>query len=77
MLGLAVAYYFQVHGFDIGSMVKNSSMMMSNVIRAEITWVTYFIGFIPGILSTLLGAALAGVGIYKRQTAQLFKELET
>lgn len=76
-IGLAVAYYFQVHGLDIGSMVKNSSMMMSNVIRAEITGVTYFIGFIPGILSTLLGAALAGVGIYKRQTAQLFKELET
>ena len=76
LTGLAVAYYFQVHGLDIGSMVKNSSMMMSNVIRAEITSVTFFIGFIPGILSTLLGAALAGLGIYKRQTAQLFKELE-
>ncbi|TKB08209.1 ABC transporter permease [Desulforhopalus sp. IMCC35007] len=77
LLGLAVAYYFQVHGLDIGSMVKNSSMMMSNIIRAEITPVTFIIGFIPGILSTLLGAALAGLGIYKRSTAQLFKELET
>ncbi len=77
LIGLAVAYYFQVHGLDIGSMVKNSSMMMSNVIRAEITAVTCVIGFIPGILSTLLGAALAGMGIYRRQTAQLFKELET
>lgn len=52
-------------------------MMMSNIIRAEITPVTYVIGFIPGILSTFLGAALAGIGIYKRSTAQLFKELET
>lgn len=77
LIGLAISYYFQVYGLDIGSMVKNSSMMMSNVIRAEITGVTYFIGFIPGILSTLLGASLAGAGIYKRQTAQLFKELET
>jgi putative ABC transport system permease protein len=34
-------------------------------------------GFIPEILSTLVGAGLAGIGIYKRQTAQLFKELET
>ena len=77
IIGLAISYYFQVYGLDIGSMVKNSSMMMSNVIRAEITGVTYFIGFIPGIVSTLLGASLAGAGIYKRQTAQLFKELET
>ena len=76
-LGLALAWYLQVHGFDIGSMVKSSSMMMSNVMRAEITPVSYYIGFIPGMLSTVLGAALSGIGIYKRETAQLFKELET
>ena len=76
-IGLALAWYLQVHGLDIGSMVKNSSMMMSNVMRAEITGVTYCIGFIPGLLSTVLGAALSGLGIYRRQTAQLFKELET
>ena len=51
--------------------------MMSNTIRAEITHVAYYIGFIPGMFSTVLGAALSGIGIYKRQTAQLFKELET
>jgi len=76
-VGLAFAWYLQVHGFDIGSMVKSSSMMMSNIIRAEITTATYYIGFIPGMLSTVLGAALSGIGIYKRETAQLFKELET
>jgi putative ABC transport system permease protein len=76
-LGLAVAWYLQLHGFDIGDMVKSSSMMMSNVMRAEITRASYFIGFIPGMLSTVLGAALSGLGIYRRKTAQLFKELET
>ena len=76
-IGLALAWYLQAHGLDIGSMVKNSSMMMSNVMRAEITGITYCIGFIPGLLSTVLGAALSGLGIYRRQTAQLFKELET
>ncbi len=76
-LGLGVAWYLQRHGFDIGDMVKSSSMMMSNVMRAEITSTSYYIGFIPGMLSTVLGAALAGIGIYKRETAQLFKELET
>jgi putative ABC transport system permease protein len=52
-------------------------MMMSNVIRARITSFTYIIGFLPGLLATLLGTAISGIGIYKRQTAQLFKELET
>mgnify|MGYP001815449096 CR=1 FL=1 len=77
VLGLALAWYLQVHGIDIGSMMKNSTMMMSNTIRAEITHVAYYIGFIPGMFSTVLGAALSGIGIYKRQTAQLFKVLET
>ena len=76
-LGLASAWYLQVHGIDIGSMMKNSTMMMSNTVRAEITDVAYCIGFIPGMFSTVLGAALSGIGIYQRQTAQLFKELET
>jgi putative ABC transport system permease protein len=76
-LGLALAWYLQMHGFDIGDMVKSSSMMMSNVMRAEITSTSYYIGFIPGMFSTVLGAALSGMGIYKRETAQLFKELET
>ena len=76
-VGLALAWYFQVYGLDIGSMAKNSTMMMSNVIRAEITPATFYIGFFPGLFSTVLGAALSGTGIYKRQTSQLFKELET
>jgi len=75
-IGLALAGYLQIHGLEVGSMVKSSSMMMSNVIRAEITRETYYIGFIPGVLSTVLGAALSGIGIFRRQTAQLFKELE-
>ena len=76
-VGLALAWTLQIHGLDIGSMVKSSSMMMSNVMRAEITGAAYYIGFIPGIFSTVLGAALSGIGIYRRQTAQLFKDLET
>jgi len=36
----------------------------------------FYIGFIPGLFSTVLGTMLSGIGIYRRQTAQLFKELE-
>ncbi len=76
-IGLAVAYYMQVHGFDIGSMMKESTMMLPNIIRARITPFTFLIGFLPGLIATFLGTAISGVGIYNRQTSQLFKELES
>jgi putative ABC transport system permease protein len=75
-VGLSVASYLQHHGIDISSSLKNSSMLISNVLRARITPISYIIGFFPGIVATLLGSAISGFGIYKRQTSQLFKELE-
>lgn len=75
--GLAEAYFLQIHGFDIGSILKDSTMMLPNVVRAKITGPTFFIGFLPGMLATFLGTAMSGLGIYKRQTSELFKELET
>jgi putative ABC transport system permease protein len=76
-IGLAISYYGQVEGFDIGSVLKDSTMMMPNVIRASITPFTFVIGFLPGMLATFFGTAISGIGIYKRQTSELFKELET
>ncbi len=76
-MGLGSAYWLQVHEFDISSLIKNVNMMFPSVIRASITSETYYIGFFPGLFSTVLGTLLAGIGIYKRQTAALFKELET
>ncbi len=74
--GIIVALYLQNHGVDLGFMMKNASIMMPRVFRAHITPETWYIGLIPGFVSTQLGTMLAGIGIYKRQTAQLFKELE-
>ena len=76
-IGLVFAYYMQVKGFNIGALLKNNSIMIDNIVRARITPLSYIIGFLPGMLATLCGTALSGVGIYKRQTSQLFKELET
>ncbi len=75
-IGLTFAAILQKHGLDIRDMMRNSNMMMPSIIRAQITTTTYFIGFIPGVLSTVIGSMLAGIGVYKRQTANLFKELE-
>lgn len=76
VLGLLMAWPLQVYGIDARNMMRNSNMMMPSIIRAQITFTTYYIGFIPGVLSTVIGAMLAGIGVYKRQTANLFKELE-
>ena len=54
-LGVAGAYYLQVHGFDIGSMMKNSTMMITDIIRAQVVPFTFVIGFLPGILATGTG----------------------
>jgi putative ABC transport system permease protein len=74
--GMGISFYLQKYGIDLGSMMKNASIMMPQVFRARITTTTWYIGFIPGVFSSLFGTMLAGIGIYKRQTAQLFKELE-
>lgn len=78
VFGLIFAWLLQRYGFNIGEFTKNSTsaVMMPNVVHARITPIDYFIGFIPGVISTLVGTMLSGIGIYKRKTAQLFKELE-
>jgi putative ABC transport system permease protein len=76
-LGILISYYLQVHGIDISSMMKNASMLISDVIRAKVTPMSFVIGFIPGLAATILGTSISGIGIYKRQTSQLFKELES
>ena len=75
-LGLLIAWWMQVHGINIEGMMEGATMMMPNVIRCRITPPAFFVGFIPGLFSTVLGTALSGIGIYRRQTARLFKELE-
>ena len=76
IIGLGLTYYMQVVGIDISSYLDNSSMIMPSVLRAKVTPNLFYIGFIPGVLAMVFGTMLAGIGIYKRETANLFKELE-
>ena len=76
VVGLAGTYYLQIVGIDIGEYLSNSTMMMPSVIRAKVTPNLFYIGFIPGLFAMVLGTLLSGIGIYKRETATLFKELE-
>jgi putative ABC transport system permease protein len=76
IIGLGFSYWL-TKGIDISAFTQTSSMMMPTVYRAVITNNAYYIGFIPGLIATVIGTMLAGIGIYRRQTASLFKELET
>jgi len=75
-LGLAVSYWLQVTGLDFSSMFQKSTVMMSTVIRSRVTPASYYIGFLPGLFASVIGTMFAGIGIYRRETSQLFKELE-
>lgn len=74
--GLIFAWLMQKYGIDISNILGNSAMMFPPKLKAKITPIDFYIGFFPGILATVFGAMLAGIGIYKRKTSQLFKELE-
>jgi len=75
-IGLGFSYYMQEVGIDFSNLMKGSNMLMSNIFRSRITPAAFYIGFIPGLLATVFGSMISGIGIFKRQTSQLFKELE-
>lgn len=76
ILGLGATYWMQVVGIDISGFMDETNMMMPSTMRAKMTFSQLYIGFIPGVIAMVLGNMLSGIGIYKRETATLFKELE-
>jgi len=76
--GLGLSWLMQKYGLDISEFTRNATtgIMMPDVVRSRITPPDFYIGFIPGVISTVAGTMLAGIGIYRRKTSQLFKELE-
>ena len=75
-LGVSLTWYLQEHGVSFGAMTDNLGMMLPSTFRSVVTPQLFYIGFIPGLFAMVLGNALSGIGIYRRNTARLFKELE-
>jgi putative ABC transport system permease protein len=76
VLGLLIVYTLQYHPLDVSGMTGKVTMLMPQTYRAIVSPSLFYIGFIPGLAAMVLGNALAGRAIYKRKTAELFKELE-
>ncbi len=76
LVGLGFAWLLQKYGISFGSAMQNAAMMLPSTFHARITPADWYLGFIPGLFSTVLGTMLSGVGIYKRKTARLFRELD-
>ena len=79
-LGLSITYYVQENGISYAEALEEmalKNMVMPNVFYSKVTPDLFYIGLLPGLLATVLGTMLAGLAIYRREMAQLFKELET
>ncbi len=78
-IGISITYYVQKNGIDYSDVIEKmsaTSIAYPNIFYAQVTPDLYYIGFIPGLIATVLGTMLAGLAIYKREMSQLFKELE-
>ena len=75
-IGMIISWIVEQKGFDFSGVMQNATMLMPGVFRTRITTESWFIGFIPGLIATVLGTMLSGIGIYRRETARLFKELQ-
>ena len=79
-LGLSITYYVQENGISYAEALEEmalKNMVMPNVFYSKVTPDLFYVGLLPGLLATVLGTMLAGLAIYRREMAQLFKELET
>jgi len=74
--GIVLVYIFSARGFDFSGFIQNATILIPGVVRPAVTPAIYYIGFIPGVFSMVLGNMLAGIGIYKRETSRLFNELD-
>lgn len=77
LAGGAISLLFARNGIDVSAYARSSSIVSESMIYTALNLQTLLIGLITGVMSTLVGAALAGIPIFRRQTSQLFKELES
>jgi putative ABC transport system permease protein len=76
LIGGATVYYLQEVGVDMGDAFSKTGMMLTDVARGRLTVEGFLFGIAPGLTASVLGSLIAGLGIFKRSEADLFRELE-
>ncbi len=75
-LGGACTYALQEVGLNMGDAFAQSGLMLSDVVRARLSVGGFVRGVIPGLTASVMGTLIAGLAIYNRSEANLFRELE-
>lgn len=76
-LGILFCNSFNKVGMDLSVFNKSINMMSENILYTVLNARAIITGTLTGLFASLLGSALAGTAIYKREISQLFKELGT
>ena len=75
-VGGACTYFLQEVGLNMGDAFAQSGLMLNDVVRARLSTDGFIRGVIPGLTASVLGTLVAGMTIFKRSEANLFRELE-
>ena len=75
-VGGTLTYFLQEVGVDMGDAFAKSGMMINDVVRGRVSVDGFIIGIIPGLTASALGSFIAGLAIFNRSEANLFRELE-
>ena len=76
LTGGAFTYFLQEIGINMGDAFAKSGLMMNDVVRARLSVGGFIAGIIPGLTASVGGSLIAGLAIFKRSEANLFRELE-
>ena len=77
LTGGAFTYFLQEVGINMGDAFAKSGLMMNDVVRARLSVAGFITGIIPGLTASVAGSLIAGLAIFKRSEANLFRELES
>ncbi len=77
-IGLLPAYYLQEVGLDTTKILTgNQNFMIQNQVHAKIIFSNLWVGFFPGLFAPFLGTLISGLGVFRKNTAQILNQLES
>lgn len=76
LIGGGLVYYLQEVGVNMGDAFANVGVIVSDVVRGRLNLMGFIYAIVPGLVAGVVGALVAGLAIFKRSEADLFRELE-